>query len=195
MLELAVLLRGEGKTWTQIGQRLGKPAATVESYLARRGLRGTPSGSKWPPERCDTLRNLVAAGKSKRQAAEIMGLTKGQISGQGHRMKLLFSGVDDQPRETLKRQVASRAAKPPKPRLVLPPMNVAQPERAKAPTLVVEMIERGEATILTLGPHACKWPIGDPGRGNMDQLRFCGEWRDIGEVYCPRHRRASRRVA
>jgi GcrA cell cycle regulator len=45
--------------------------------------------------------------------------------------------------------------------------------------------EPGSATVLTLGAHMCKWPIGDPA---SDSFTFCG--RRIGEgSYCTEHAR------
>jgi GcrA cell cycle regulator len=44
----------------------------------------------------------------------------------------------------------------------------------------------GLATIHTLGPHMCKWPIGEPGAADFT---FCGEARNGDDAaYCPRHR-------
>ena len=41
----------------------------------------------------------------------------------------------------------------------------------------------GTATVLTLGAHMCKWPIGDP---SLDSFTFCG--RRSGEgPYCDEH--------
>jgi GcrA cell cycle regulator len=41
----------------------------------------------------------------------------------------------------------------------------------------------GTATVLTLGAHMCKWPIGDPA---LDNFTFCG--RRTGEgPYCHEH--------
>ena len=45
----------------------------------------------------------------------------------------------------------------------------------------------GSATVLTLGAHMCKWPIGDPA---SDSFTFCG--RRIGEgSYCVEHARVA----
>jgi GcrA cell cycle regulator len=42
----------------------------------------------------------------------------------------------------------------------------------------------GTATVLTLGAHMCKWPIGDPA---LDTFTFCGR-RSGGEgPYCHEH--------
>ena len=43
--------------------------------------------------------------------------------------------------------------------------------------------EPGTATVLTLGAHMCKWPIGDPA---MDNFTFCGRRSGDGP-YCHEH--------
>ncbi len=59
----------------------------------------------------------------------------------------------------------------------------AQPQPLRA---VVAREEPGSATVLTLGAHMCKWPIGDPA---TDGFTFCG--RQAGEEgpYCVEHAR------
>jgi GcrA cell cycle regulator len=53
-----------------------------------------------------------------------------------------------------------------------------------APTPVRYVDEApGTATVLTLGAHMCKWPIGDPA---LDNFTFCGRRSDEG-VYCYEH--------
>ena len=51
------------------------------------------------------------------------------------------------------------------------------------PQAVIYPEEPGSATVLTLGAHMCKWPIGDP---SLDSFTFCG--RRSGEgPYCMEH--------
>jgi GcrA cell cycle regulator len=44
--------------------------------------------------------------------------------------------------------------------------------------------EPGTATVLTLGAHMCKWPIGDPA---MEGFSFCGRRTDVVGPYCNFH--------
>ncbi|NEX95215.1 GcrA family cell cycle regulator, partial [Caulobacter sp. 17J65-9] len=56
---------------------------------------------------------------------------------------------------------------------------------APAPAPFVEL--SGTATVLTLGAHMCKWPIGDP---SSNEFSFCG--RRAGESpYCVEHARVA----
>jgi GcrA cell cycle regulator len=45
------------------------------------------------------------------------------------------------------------------------------------------MCAPGTATVLTLGAHMCKWPIGDP---SVDDFTFCGDYAEDGP-YCLKH--------
>jgi GcrA cell cycle regulator len=47
----------------------------------------------------------------------------------------------------------------------------------------------GTATVLTLGAHMCKWPIGDP---RDESFSFCGQLAEDGP-YCLRHRQVAYR--
>ena len=44
----------------------------------------------------------------------------------------------------------------------------------------------GTATVLTLGAHMCKWPIGDP---STDDFTFCGRRAGEDGPYCIDHAR------
>jgi GcrA cell cycle regulator len=48
--------------------------------------------------------------------------------------------------------------------------------------------ERGSATVLTLGAHMCKWPIGDPA---SDEFTFCGKRAGDEGPYCVEHARVA----
>jgi GcrA cell cycle regulator len=52
------------------------------------------------------------------------------------------------------------------------------------PVYVCEEI--GSATVLTLGAHMCKWPIGDPA---TDGFSFCGRRTGEEGPYCVEHAR------
>ena len=68
------------------------------------------------------------------------------------------------------------------------PRRVAEPA-SHAPSIpVVPAVLRqeapGSATVLTLGAHMCKWPIGDPA---SDSFTFCGKNAGEGGPYCDTH--------
>lgn len=53
-------------------------------------------------------------------------------------------------------------------------------------TLVAAAEGKGKS-LLALHPSDCRWPIGDPGRGNMHLQRFCAVPRVDGKPYCASH--------
>ncbi|MDE2356979.1 MAG: GcrA cell cycle regulator, partial [Alphaproteobacteria bacterium] len=58
---------------------------------------------------------------------------------------------------------------------------------ARLPTPPPERIEtHGAATVLTLGRHMCKWPIGDP---SSTEFTFCGRRAADERPYCVEHAR------
>lgn len=55
----------------------------------------------------------------------------------------------------------------------------------KPPTPYVERPEpAGKVRPTELRSHHCRWPIGDP---NSDTFRHCGDQKQDGSSYCPRH--------
>jgi GcrA cell cycle regulator len=60
------------------------------------------------------------------------------------------------------------------------------PQPAPRPIPYVE--EPGTATVLTLGAHMCKWPIGDP---SSAEFTFCGRRAGDEGPYCVEHARVA----
>ena len=58
---------------------------------------------------------------------------------------------------------------------------------APAPLPTFRHEEPGSATVLTLGAHMCKWPIGDP---SSEGFTFCGRRSSEGP-YCVEHARVA----
>ena len=56
-----------------------------------------------------------------------------------------------------------------------------------APALPAVAEMPGTATVMTLGAHMCKWPIGDP---SSNEFSFCGRRSSEG-VYCVEHARVA----
>jgi GcrA cell cycle regulator len=88
-------------------------------------------------------------------------------------------------------QPARPAFKAPRPaRVAAPTPAPVAPRRATvdapvAPTLpsILRQESPGSATVLTLGAHMCKWPIGDPA---TEGFTFCGKGSQDGP-YCDAH--------
>jgi GcrA cell cycle regulator len=85
-----------------------------------------------------------------------------------------------------------KAPRPARPVVTAPPVQrrpvEVRPVPAPAPAPVIYVEERGTATVLTLGSHMCKWPIGDPA---TDEFTFCGRRAGAEGPYCVEHARVA----
>jgi GcrA cell cycle regulator len=142
----------------------------------------------WTDERVETLKKLWLDGLSASQIAkQLGGVTRNAVIGKVHRLGLSGRATPSQPqRSTFK---APRAPRPaiaaaPAPRRALE--SSSMPAQLPAQPLVPE--EPGTATVLTLGAHMCKWPIGDPA---SDGFTFCGRRSDREGPYCNEHARVA----
>ncbi|MBS0411003.1 MAG: GcrA cell cycle regulator [Proteobacteria bacterium] len=143
----------------------------------------------WTDERVETLKKLWLDGLSASQIAkQLGGVTRNAVIGKVHRLGLSGRAAPSQPaRPVFKAARPARpvvAAQPAARRPVATaPVEAAPPPAPRPPTYVEEP---GTATVLTLGAHMCKWPIGDP---STDSFTFCGR-RSGGEgPYCAEHAR------
>ncbi|MDB5441297.1 MAG: gcrA [Caulobacteraceae bacterium] len=144
----------------------------------------------WDDERVATLKKLWLEGLSASQIAkQLGGVTRNAVIGKVHRLGLSGRAAPSQPQ----RQVAFKAPRPPRPisqapvrREVTPSSPSSMPVPA-APRPVFVAEAPGTATVLTLGVHMCKWPIGDP---SSDNFTFCGRRQSEGP-YCIDHARVA----
>ncbi len=140
----------------------------------------------WTDERVEMLKKLWQDGLSASQIAkQLGGVTRNAVIGKVHRLGLSGRAAPSKP--------ARPAFKAPRPQRA--PVHAAAPRRvvapaatpvavAQAPTPVRYVDEApGSATVLTLGAHMCKWPIGDP---STDGFTFCGRRQSAGP-YCVEH--------
>jgi GcrA cell cycle regulator len=132
----------------------------------------------WTEDRVSTLKKLWLDGLSASQIAkQLGGVTRNAVIGKVHRLGLSGRAAPSQPARTVFK--APRAARPVAPAPV--PVRRTPPLMA-APVYARE--ETGSATVLTLGAHMCKWPIGDPA---VDGFSFCGRRTGEDGPYCREH--------
>jgi GcrA cell cycle regulator len=150
----------------------------------------------WTDERVATLKKLWLDGLSASQIAkQLGGVTRNAVIGKVHRLGLSGRAAPSQPsRPVFKAPRPARPATPQTiPRRTVEPvatLTVAAP-MVSPPTLPAVLIEEpGTATVLTLGAHMCKWPIGDP---SSDEFTFCGR-RASDSPYCIEHARVAYQV-
>jgi len=154
----------------------------------------------WNEETIAALRRMWSEGMSASQVARQFGggLTRNAVIGKVHRLGLSGREAPSRPRslggrppgsKTQNRSAPALAAAKPLPAAIAAPKPAAI--IAAPPPRPAEICEdKASATILTLGEHACRWPIGDPDQGDFG---FCGARRLGRGPYCEGHSNVSSR--
>ncbi len=152
-------------------------------------LGGTPAMSpslNWSDDRVSTLSKLWRDGLSASKIAKSLGgVTRNAVIGKIHRLGLSGRGTSATRSRTPhlatpQRRASARApapARPSRPTAQPGPIVAAMPD---APGLISNLVH--------LGPHNCKWPIGDP---KSQDFSFCGHQTD--GRYCSLHERRGTR--
>jgi GcrA cell cycle regulator len=142
----------------------------------------------WTDERVEVLKKLWLEGLSASQIAkQLGGVTRNAVIGKVHRLGLSGRATPSQPTRP-----AFRTPRPPRPAISAPSHRRSEPRHepvvrvAARPVPYVE--EPGTATVLTLGAHMCKWPIGDPATA---EFTFCGRRSTDEGPYCIEHARVA----
>ena len=151
----------------------------------------------WTDDRVGALKKLWLEGQSASQIAKTLGggVTRNAVIGKVHRLGLSGRAAPSQPARTT--TTAFRTTRP-RPTPSAPPAaprrveaaapRPAVPAPAPAPSVSREILDLpGTATVMTLGAHMCKWPIGDP---SSREFSFCGRRSSEG-VYCVEHARVA----
>ncbi len=135
----------------------------------------------WTDERVELLKKLWLDGLSASQIAkQLGGVTRNAVIGKVHRLGLSGRATPSQPA-----RVAFKAPRPARPAAPAAPRRMEAREVVRAePRPIVYDEQPGSATVLTLGAHMCKWPIGDP---SADSFTFCGKRTDGDIPYCQHH--------
>ena len=159
----------------------------------------TPEGAMtagWTEDRVGALKKLWLEGQSASQIATQLGggVTRNAVIGKVHRLGLSGRAAPSQPART-----TFRAAARPRPAAPAAPVQAPSPPRrieaaAPRPVMTAQPVAPapmpelpGTATVMTLGAHMCKWPIGDP---SSREFSFCGRRSSEG-VYCVEHARVA----
>ena len=140
----------------------------------------------WTDERVELLKKLWLDGLSASQIAkQLGGVTRNAVIGKVHRLGLSGRAAPSQPSRTV-----FKAPRPVRPAVPAAPRRVeaATPRLPQEPRPIVYDEQPGSATVLTLGAHMCKWPIGDP---SADNFTFCGKVSEGDGPYCVAHARVA----
>ena len=143
----------------------------------------------WTEDRVGALKKLWLEGQSASQIAKQLGggVTRNAVIGKVHRLGLSGRAAPSQPARATFRPSRPRPAQPTQAPSAPRRIEAVQP-RPAAPQLPVAMPDLpGTATVMTLGAHMCKWPIGDP---SSNEFSFCGR-RASESVYCVEHARVA----
>src|SRR5512143_2508742 len=153
----------------------------------------------WTDERIDALRKMWLEGMSASQVArQLGGVSRNAVIGKVHRLGLAGREAPSRPR-SLGGRPPGRTTQPRPPQAVpvrepavraAPVTPVSMPALPMVQPPPVRLDVRPSATILTLGEHACRWPIGDPDEAGFG---FCGARRTGHASYCEAHAGASLR--
>jgi GcrA cell cycle regulator len=132
----------------------------------------------WSDDRVTTLKSLWLGGLSASKIAkQLGGVTRNAVIGKVHRLGLGGRAKPSAPPQ-LKRMaclpVRVRAAPPSAPKARSEPLPYPVVSAPKGPGLVTSVVD--------LGAHLCKWPLGDP---KTDSFSFCG--RPASGPYCGGH--------
>ena len=152
--------------------------------------------ASWTEDRVGALKKLWLEGQSASQIAKALGggVTRNAVIGKVHRLGLSGRAAPSQPART-----TFRAATRPRPAAPAAPVQApSAPRRIEAaaprPLMTAQPVAPapapelpGTATVMTLGAHMCKWPIGDP---SSREFSFCGRRASEG-VYCVEHARVA----
>ena len=152
--------------------------------------------ASWTEDRVGALKKLWLEGQSASQIAKTLGggVTRNAVIGKVHRLGLSGRAAPSQPART-----TFRAATRPRPAAPAAPVQApSAPRRIEAaaprPLMTAQPVAPapapelpGTATVMTLGAHMCKWPIGDP---SSREFSFCGRRASEG-VYCVEHARVA----
>jgi GcrA cell cycle regulator len=145
----------------------------------------------WTEDRVGALKKLWLEGQSASQIAKQLGggVTRNAVIGKVHRLGLSGRAAPSQPaRATFRPSRPRPAAQPTQTPSAPPRIEAVQPRAAAVPSVASTMPDLpGTATVMTLGAHMCKWPIGDP---SSNEFSFCGR-RASESVYCVEHARVA----
>ena len=144
----------------------------------------------WTEDRVGALKKLWLEGQSASQIAKQLGggVTRNAVIGKVHRLGLSGRAAPSQPARATFRPTRPRPAQPTQAPSAPRRIEAVQPRPAAPAQGPAPMPDLpGTATVLTLGAHMCKWPIGDP---SSNEFSFCGRRSSEG-VYCVEHARVA----
>jgi len=155
---------------------------------------GSAHVTMWTEETVAILRKHHAEGLSASQIARQIGngCTRNAVIGKLHRLGMVRTPDAKSITISLANSSRARAAKPGEPSR--PRIGIAGRGATyeQAPDVPMPKLRDAAATgeparIMDAHFGGCRWPINDPGKGFMDETRFCCGKRKDGSNYCAAH--------
>ena len=126
--------------------------------------------SEWPENRIKQVVELWNAGKSFRQIAKEVGITRSMVSGFKARHGRTY-GMQERVKPVPKPKPIKKVSVTP--RAVIAPLKpISQPHPMRD----------ARCSIFELTSRTCRWPIGEP-----NDMLFCGQYQKTGSSYCGHH--------
>ncbi|QUD89381.1 GcrA family cell cycle regulator [Phenylobacterium montanum] len=148
----------------------------------------------WNEERTAQLTKMWLEGMSASQCArQLGGVSRNAVIGKVHRLGLDSRQAPSRPRSLGGRpagsgRAAANVVQAHRSATTVPTITPAPRPAPVAPPVNLEL--KPTTNLLSLGGHACRWPIGDPGTSDFG---FCGRPRDGVGSYCADHAQTSLR--
>lgn len=134
----------------------------------------------WTAERIEQLEQLIVDGHSSSAISKIMGVSRNTICGKAHRMG--FRLRSNAERSKTENAVRKRAA----------PKTPTKPRKAPTrPVMESKPMLTKPKTLLELGHHECRWPLGSFQEVGTADTLYCGApvrfHKDAATSWCPSH--------
>lgn len=175
MVEDLKIMWKQGLTTGEIGRRLGVSKNSIVGKVHRLQLdaRPSPIKRKDEPKTGDLFapKNTAKETAEKKTKPQIKSAPKTEKTPQAE--KKTVANIKDN----------AVAAKPAKEKTSEEKnIDISSKFFLKQPTISKEF--NGNAMLIDLDNHTCRWPLGDP---KDENFRFCGRKVRIGQTYCEEH--------
>ena len=139
----------------------------------------------WTPERVDLLKSHFEAGRSCREIAVSIGVSRNAVIGKLSRLRLSH---ETSPAKTLPGQTPTKRRSRSGPRHQYEMLQMIYSE--KEPAADAPVVSEHRCSLFELNKERCRWPISTPG---TEDFCFCGNTPLQGMPYCRGHTRLAYR--
>lgn len=157
-------------------RRIVASAISAGFVSTRPSLKKFPMSPR-PSDEREAVAKLYGEGRSYREIAEELGITRSAVAGLVKRMGL--SSPQERPKRVVSEARTYRRAEPNKP--AKPPA----PEPRQTVRAVTSEDLAQAKTLADLGADECRFPLNDPAPGLGETTLFCAK--ETSGTYCRRH--------